>query len=1023
MRAPQLAPLVALGGLLYLHAQIPEIRIEGGSPDDRILARAALGRPPVLDQNSLEQGRAAILASDRFRSVQTGLDGAPWVRLDPWPALREVQWRGDKVAGPLLKSLLPSLRTGIRVGERRREAWRLFAEGRLKEAGYPEAKVALVREDGDHRMAVVVALGPPALIQRLEWQGQVAPYESEKLLKTMGIIPGRSLWNEALRRSAQASLRKRFLKDRRYEGGVEFEWLGAGALRVKIQPGPRIQVAFEGQNLPWWGLKAWVPLYTAGRFSRELYEEGDRRLFRHFLEEGFLDVKVSHRLDTLAGPEASPEEIRLTYMIQLGPRVFAEGLRFEGNQALKERELRKAADLPSRDYATLWARPPKASPERLAEAEARVRTLYLQRGFPEVRVRRRLERKGERTLVTFSIREGERRELRDLELDVPKGPGWAPMELGESLLQVIADRPVAIPGREDRVRRYRGDRSSGTLSWLPGEPGGTTERVHLRLDPPIPFVKSDLAPVLTALRQKVAALGAPRPLDRLEPFEAEEGRLRVRITVPPQPLAQVRRLTLFGADDTRARGLVREAQLAPGDPLDPRALAGAQVRIGNLRSFQRVDLMGMQDTSPGPVPGPSPWQPGDLILGLEERSPWALSGGFGYDKSQGYHFTGGVQRLNLLGEGESVDLGFRAGDATFNSETLRKTFPTGSFNRSIDSFGITYTDPSLGLKRLGSWLPDRAQFRSEWTYIKELQTAFKIQRRRVLNDLEWRIDSRSVFRLGHRFERVEVAAAVEKVNDPDFLNKAAQTPSGGVVISSPIFQYLRDSRDNPFDPTRGTYFSARLELANQAFGTSSNTSFVKVDLRYQRLWPIGRDGKAGVLAAGVRIGIARPTDHSANELPLSERFFAGGPFTHRGVEPDFLGPRGSVDLIDPDTHLPVFLNGYKQTQTIPLGGQAMALVNLEYRFPISGQFAGEIFLDSGQVYQYLQQPDEGVFIGSDSLRPPFLTALGGGLMFKVGIPIKVEYAVDVRRILGKLRSAKDRETQLKGVLISAGFQF
>lgn len=1024
--APRSASWVALGGVLTLGAQAPDLRIEGGTLDDQALARSAFGRPEIQDAAALAQGRAAVLATDRFRTVTLGAEGGPLLRLDPWPGLTEVAWKCEGVPEALRKTLIPSLRRGIRVGDFRLEAWRLRAEARLREGGFPQAQVGISRQEGDRKMVVEVRPGAAALVQKVEVEGSTGSYAQDRLLQVGGIRLGRTLWTDPLRRKASSAIRNRFRKDGHYEGSVEFEWRGEGVLVMKVQPGPVIRVAFEGEHLPLWGLREWVPLLKAERYSLELREEGDRRLLRHFLEEGYLDAQVSHRFEVLRGSPEHPEEARLTYVIHPGARVLAQALRFEGNTGIPERELRKAAALPGRTMGSFWTKAPVASPSGLSEVEARVKAHYLQEGYPEVRLRRRLDRQGGRTTVVLVIREGDRQDLQDLELEVPKGTPWDPMDLGEALVRVIAARPRAQAGGDPRSRRYAGDRGgvSGSLTWLGSEPDAAIERVALRLEPPIRFVKNDLAPVLTTLRQKVASLGSPRPQDRLH-LDPEEGKVRVRISVPSQSLAKVRRLTIFGADDTRGQALVREANLPTGSHLDPRNLASAQVKVGNLRAFQRVDLMGLQDTT---LPsGTTPWQPGDLFLGLEERSPWALTGGFGYDKSQGYHFTGGVQRLNLGGEGQTLDLGIRAGDATLDSKALRKAFPTGDFKRSMDSYGLTFTDPSLrvNLQGLLPWLPDRAQYRLEGTYIEELQTAYRIRRRRLLNDLEWRIDPQKIVRAGHRFERVEVASGVLDLNNDDLLNKAAHTP-GRAVISAPYFHFLRDTRDNPYDPTRGSYFSGRVEFANQVFGTSANTSFVKMDLRQQWVWPIGKDGRAGVVAAGLRMGIARPTDRSADELPLSERFFAGGPFTHRGVEPDFLGPWGSSPLIDPVSHSQRYdpKTGAALYQVIPLGGQALALVNVEYRFPLWGQsLAAEVFVDSGQVYQYLHRPDGYVRLGAESLYPPFLTALGVGLIWKVGIPIKVEYAADIRRILGRPRSEKDRDTQLRGVLISAGFQF
>jgi hypothetical protein len=41
----------------------------------------------------------------------------------------------------------------------------------------------------------------------------------------------------------------------------------------------------------------------------------------------------------------------------------------------------------------------------------------------------------------------------------------------------------------------------------------------------------------------------------------------------------------------------------------------------------------------------------------------------------------------------------------------------------------------------------------------------------------------------------------------------------------------------------------------------------------------------------------------------------------------------------------------------------------------------------------------------------------------LGFPLKLEYAADWKRIMGKPRTADERDTQLKSLLISAGFQF
>jgi outer membrane translocation and assembly module TamA len=71
---------------------------------------------------------------------------------------------------------------------------------------------------------------------------------------------------------------------------------------------------------------------------------------------------------------------------------------------------------------------------------------------------------------------------------------------------------------------------------------------------------------------------------------------------------------------------------------------------------------------------------------------------------------------------------------------------------------------------------------------------------------------------------------------------------------------------------------------------------------------------------------------STTDVPLPERFFAGGATSHRGFNENQAGPR---DL----------LTGF------PLGGKALLVNNTEVRFPLIGDDIGGVFFhDAGNVY-------------------------------------------------------------------------
>jgi outer membrane protein assembly factor BamA len=1003
-----LALVSATGQEALASRPITALRIEGGNIDDRRFAEAALGLRvgQVVDPAAFQQALAAVRLVDRYRMVEgsLGADGAILLRLEPLAPVDSWSWEGDPLPGDLRKILLADLRKGQRLGPQRLASLERSAEQRLREAGYRKADVKARVEAGGRQLRLVLSLGPPRLIQEVRIEGDPAPYTREALLKIAGIAPGRTHWTPVVQREAQRRLRQRLVKDRRLEGFVRLtpaEGEGAGLI-LDIRPGPKVTLKAKGMNLlgPLWGrprLSEFVPLARAERYSPSLLDEGDGRITAYFRDQGYPEAKVTHVRTVTAGSPERPQAVTIAFTVDRGPRRVLGSVRFEGNRELADDDLRQAVSLPKRFFLLA----PHAKAEAMRAMEDRLTAHYLQRGFHDVRVRRRVEGGKDGAVdVRFTIREGQQRFLDALVLELAADSALPRERLVQSLLLALADRPVPIPG----TSRYRSDRRY--LQGYEGTLEATGDGARLSFKPSLPLVRNDLALVVSDLRQRLSSAGAANPQVKLA-FE-DETQPVVRIQVPPQPFDQARRLVVQGSDRTRAEAVLRETALAPGLPLDPAKLDEGQVHLGGLGAFQRVDLLTLKD-----IPGQEtePWQRGDLALRLQERSPWVFTEGFGYDRTQGYHFGLNAQRLNVGGMGRTLDFGLRAGDQTLDSPFLRRAFPTGDIKRSVDSYSIGYTDPWFLPGSLDTLLAPRTRFRMEGAYIEEAQAAFFARRRRFTPNLEWKLSAVQAVQLGYRFERVEVAAntdsnGVPLIADQD-LFLLARTPARS-IISAPYLQVVVDRRDRPYDPTQGTFFQGRLELANQLFGTSTNSSFVKLDLRHQWNWPLGFHAENGVVTASARLGLARPTAQSAKDLPLSERFFGGGSFTVRGVEPDMLGDIQREDSL-----------GNTLAQPIPLGGQALVVLNLEYRFPLFGQSVwGEVFVDSGQVYRSLT-PEAGV----PSRFPALRTTLGLGLILKLGFPLKLEYAADWKRITGRPRSQDERDSQLKSLLISAGFQF
>ena len=124
------------------------------------------------------------------------------------------------------------------------------------------------------------------------------------------------------------------------------------------------------------------------------------------------------------------------------------------------------------------------------------------------------------------------------------------------------------------------------------------------------------------------------------------------------------------------------------------------------------------------------------------------------------------------------------------------------------------------------------------------------------------------------------------------------------------------------DPTRGWVLGATVEPVGGLLGGDFNFVRLLADGRFY-LPLVG--GLLG--AARFRLGTAEPyTRH--DEVPLFERFYAGGIDSVRGYGRWRIGP-----LVDDK----------------PIGGRTLAEASVELRHPITEKLGAAVFLDGGQV--------------------------------------------------------------------------
>jgi outer membrane protein assembly factor BamA len=218
-------------------------------------------------------------------------------------------------------------------------------------------------------------------------------------------------------------------------------------------------------------------------------------------------------------------------------------------------------------------------------------------------------------------------------------------------------------------------------------------------------------------------------------------------------------------------------------------------------------------------------------------------------------------------------------------------------------------------------------------------------------------------------------------------------------------------RYNQIDATRGEFLSVDYAVALRQLG--GNLSFNRFQTTYRRYYKLN-SFRGTVLAGNVTLGLANlfnPRDRDGNgkidevdlTLPISERFFSGGSTTLRGFNFEEAGPRQVLipegPFRDQNKNI-VFLNPF----TVPVGGNALALVNLEARIPLTRSLQAVPFYDGGNVFRRvgdlfgkkdptpLPPGDILAAINATNLRAHWTHSVGLG--FRIQTPLGGALAVD-----------------------------
>jgi outer membrane protein assembly complex protein YaeT len=808
-----------------------------------------------------------------------------------------------------------------------------------RERGYPKAEIAVrtetTRDPSNAAMVLTVRPGARARIAAIDVQGPPREPVSQ-LLATLEVQVGDDYdgveLDERLARYAADLRSQGFYEARATQLPRYVDADAAVSLVLSIEPGPRVEIVFQGDPLSSSDRDRLVPIAREHSVDEDLLEDSKFGIERHFRERGYCNPRADYqRSDAGPATPGSKDEtngvLRVTFTIAHGPQCIVEHAEIGGNTSFPSAELTPLV-------VTRAGQP--FSDSTVGSDVLRIQGYYRQRGFARVKVTSQVERRepkagSEFLRVRFLIAEGTR-----------------------SLID-----SVSFQGHE----AVSEETLRSTVASAPGQP---------YFEPQI-AADADKIGLLYLNRGylEVTVRSVPRAL-------ADGAKVELTYVIQEGLQILIDHVLIVGNRRTSRETILREVQLRSGEPLSQQHEDETRARLTALGLFRRVDISYMQ------LPGEPTRR--DVVITVDEAPVTTISYGGGLEGGkrlvrstetteavEEFQFAPRgffqVSRRNLFGKDRSLDLFTRV---SFRPKGVSVT-PNAPIGQVVDEGGYGFNEY---LTRLTF-----AERRILGTDADAILSAFVEQGVRSSFDFNRRGASALLTRRLSRTVTVGARYGIDHTKLLNIKSNFAAQPEidrlfPQVRLSSVASSVIRDTRNDLLEPNTGSLVGADAELAARRLG--SEVGFLKTFLQGFTFHRLPRSST--VLALGARVGLATGFARAVtrngqvilvDDLPASERFFAGGDTTVRGFALDRLGTPETIDQ-----------DGF------PRGGHALLVLNAEVRIPVRGGLGAVAFIDGGNVFQTVAKMDLAEVRG----------AVGFGVRYRSPVgPIRVDLGIKLDR--------------------------
>ena len=790
--------------------------------------------------------------------------------------------------------------------------------------------------------------------------------------------------------------------------------------------GPQVKVELNQLKLSEKTQTRLLPIKREGTIDPAAIVEGQRRLQAKLQIDGYFFADITpictitpdlpdntvrngtrETCDLITPEEVADRTVTVSYQVERGRRYKLNDIRIVGTDVLRvediEPELRTQLANPLAYFGILGSRRGFTSDDFLKQDRDLIRARMRDLGFREakVNVRQGVALKTDTLVITFAVKPGPLTRVKTVQFK------------GNNIFDEYKLRAaVAEAGRArcaERELALLQGRSVDELPCYPTIEGAPYSRSQARAD-------GEAVQQLYAKNGYFDANVAFELQDETGKTSSGESLVTLIYNVTNEgPKVIINDVSVAGARRTNPAAIFRAIPFAAGDLLRADRLTESERNLYNTDAFRQINV---RTRAVGERPDGT--QLRDVVIELEEDKPRNLEYGGGFSTDTGPFGFVSIRNVNLFGKLQQgaartrisklqqlVRLEFldprwqKYGENRFmplsiSAQYQRDTTITRFFRSTVDrgSFGIVQR-----LDANGNPIDIFGAKTGEPTINR---FTFNVETQRVLDK-----KAHNIILARYAYEDVRL------YQTGSLLIADILQPDRKVRLSRFGTSFYRDTRDNQFEPTKGEYLSIDYNVSLRQLG--GNISFNKFQFDYRRYFRV-KKARNTVFAGNFTLGLANilnprdrdglnGIDETDRQLPISERFFGGGSTNLRGFGFEEAGPRLIAPTCytqpgiqpEPLRRCTTFRNRQGESIqlnpfTVPVGGNGLAVLNLEARVPLTKQFQIVPFYDGGNVYRSAKDIFGGKSTSNPNLRQRWTNTVGLGVRVKT--PFGGSFAVD-----------------------------